>query len=105
MVNLFFEIKRNLPLHLRDPLKISDPNLSDKLVSLYKEYDDSSIQRLIEVFFERADEEWSKKLNPSKKSRMLELIKPQLQPLSASNSSDTDSSTKPRYYRGVLVET
>lgn len=53
MVNLFFEIKRNIPLQLQKNLKISATNLESDMVALYNSCDDTNIQLLIEVFLER----------------------------------------------------
>lgn len=55
MINLFFEIKRILPNDIRQQLKIASPTLHEELKELQKSVDNEATQRLIEVFFERAE--------------------------------------------------
>lgn len=104
MVNLFFEIKRNLPYNLREPLKISSPNLGDSMLDVYTSIDNEATKRLIEVFFERAGADWVKKLRSVKGSGSLNFIG------SSSDNKQTKAKVKPtiksekaRYYRGALI--
>jgi len=73
MVNLFFEIKRNLPITLQKDLKISAPDLGDTMMTIYAKSDDENIKLLIEVFMERAGGKWLTKL--AKKSSKPSLLK------------------------------
>lgn len=101
MVNLFFEIKRNLPFELRSPLKISNANLCDDLIDVYLSIDNEANQRLIEVFLERAGETWGKKLCSA---RIPSLDQNADQPGISNIKQPLKSIKKARYYRGVLVE-
>ncbi|MCH2191011.1 MAG: hypothetical protein MK188_08820 [Gammaproteobacteria bacterium] len=84
MVNLFFEIKRNLPFHLQSGLKISSPTLTQDIVDVYNTTEDENIKLLIDRFFERA----------------------QIDPI-GSDAKDVgkEPPDKPRrYYRGALLD-
>lgn len=71
MVNLFFEIKRNMPFEQREHMKISSPDVGEKLVSIYHRSSNNSLKQLIEDFMQRAGGTWAGKLSPSKRSRPL----------------------------------
>jgi len=62
MVHLFFDIKRNLPLTLQEDLKISAPNLDEKMVQIYTQSNDESVKFKIEVFMQGAGDDWLAKL-------------------------------------------
>lgn len=96
MVNLFFEIKRNLPPEQQSNLKISDHALGDTMVNLYQTCDDENIKLLIKVFMERAGEEWLRRIAP----------KPGLLPNRAPSQKEKPAKrNKPkRMYRGQVVE-
>jgi len=84
MVNLFFEIKRNLPFQLQSGLKISSPTLTQDVVDVFNTTEDENIKVLIDRFFERA------KIDPFKDQQKV---------------AATKKPTKPRrYYRGALLE-
>ncbi len=107
MVNLFFEIKRNLPFALQRDFKISNADLGDMMVKLYRSIDDEAIKRLIEVFLERAGDGWTAKLKTSsylkeQASSSYRGVKKKVKRSVA--ASGPDGGAKGRYYRGVLVE-
>ncbi len=106
MVNLFFEIKRNLPKNLQKDLKISNPNLGQELIDLYVSLEDAALKRLIEVFLDRAGEDWSKQLKSvtSKKSLKALLTKKTRTELGKSVPPAVKTSPKVRYYRGALID-
>lgn len=65
MVNIFFEIKRNMPFELREDMKIASPDLGARLVGIYQESDSSPLRTLIEQFMLKAGPEWTAKLSGS----------------------------------------
>ncbi len=67
MVNLFFEIKRNIPTSMQPAMKISDPAIGETMVSLYKKSKDENIRLLVEIFLERAGDEWVSKIREKKR--------------------------------------
>jgi len=71
MVSLFFEIKRNMPFEQRDDMKISAPDVGERLVSIYRHSNNEALRQLIENFMSRAGTDWSKQLSPSKKPKMM----------------------------------
>ena len=64
MLRLFFEIKRSIPLSLRTKLKISEPNIGNKLVILHTHTNDNRLKNYIERFLELADGEWINQITP-----------------------------------------
>ena len=64
MVNLFFEIKRNMPFDQRQAMKISSPNITQQLIGIYEESSNNSLKHLIQDFMVRAGDGWAKKLRP-----------------------------------------
>ncbi len=103
MVNLFFEIKRNLSFELRDPLKISDPNLGESMLELYRTIDNDPIKRLIEVFFERAGDDWSERLGNKRSFKRFGLARATTFGDASQSNLTQKTKAKPRYYRGALV--
>ena len=71
MVNLFFEIKRNMPSSEREEMKISSPLIGQKLISVYQKSNNDALKFLIERFMDRAGEDWTGRLEPAKKSNFL----------------------------------
>ena len=67
MVNLFFEIKRNIPSAMQAEMKISDPGAGDYMVRLHQETEDENIKQLSETFLRRAGDEWLAKIHPRKR--------------------------------------
>lgn len=69
MVNLFFEIKRNMPLDTRGDMRIASPDIGHQLLKLHQQSEDTNLRRLIEKFMQHAGSEWINKLElhtPSK---------------------------------------
>lgn len=111
MVNLFFEIKRNIPLSQQTGMKISNPDLGNVMVNLYKSSQDDNIKLLTKVFLERAGGEWLKKTQPKHSFY-------RGQKVNRSTSDSTSNETPPinikkkstsktkhqRIYRGRVVE-
>ena len=64
MVSLFFEIKRSLPKPIRDNLKISAPDIGQKLVKIHSVLDDNRLKNLIERFLVLADDSWLNLIKP-----------------------------------------
>ncbi len=106
MVNLFFEIKRNVPYHQQASLKISDPDIGSVMASLYRETKDENIKLLVSIFLERAGEKWA---SDAQKPKALGNI---LKRLSKDSSVEHVSETSPavkkhkpkRIYRGQVIE-
>ncbi|GGZ96215.1 hypothetical protein GCM10008090_00530 [Arenicella chitinivorans] len=107
MVNLFFEIKRNLPPELGDDLKISSADLSSAMINVYWSSDDNMVRTLVEAFFRRAGDEWYVQLQPKKRYyRGVEIAENRAHTQSKSIARpDSDKpKAKKRFYRGALVE-
>jgi len=68
MVTIFFEIKRNLPFESRDAMKISAPDIGERLLDIHRASNNPSLKTLIEKFFARAGDDWTHRINPPKKS-------------------------------------
>jgi len=68
MVTLFFEIKRNLPFESRDAMKLSAPDIGERLLDIHHASGNKSLKSLIEKFFSRAGEDWIKRVAPPKKT-------------------------------------
>jgi len=69
MVNLFFEIKRTLPSESRDTIKLSAPDIGERLLDIHQASSgDRYLQALIERFFVRAGEDWSERIAEFSKS-------------------------------------
>ena len=108
MVNLFFEIKRNLPRRLQTDMKISDPDIGRSMVDLYRASDDENIKRLVEVFLERAGDEWVARIRPKKRFyRGLEIATTREQKSKPQKTSkqkiSKQKAKKQRIYRGQIV--
>ena len=107
MVNLFFEIRRNLPLALQEEMTISNPSLGDQMVSLYRVVDDRNIKLLIKVFLQRAGEDWTAKLSQKKRLyRGAEIAKssPPKAPTQSVLDLPSNKAKPKRIYRGQVVE-
>lgn len=102
MVNLFFEIKRNLPLEQQQDMLISNPEIEDVMINLYQITDDDNVKLLTGIFLERADTNWIKNTNKKKTtSNILSKLIDNTQP----PTSNQQQSKKPkRIYRGQVVE-
>lgn len=97
MVNLFFEIRRNLPSQQQQGMRLSAPDLGDKMIILHKASDNEDIQLLIEMFLERAGEDWIKKIRKKKsRKQRTNATKEKLKP-------KEKATKKSNYYRGVKI--
>lgn len=106
MVNLFFEIRRNLPRQQQQGMRLSAPDLGEKFVTLYNTSDDENIQLLVEIFLERAGEDWIKKIRKSKnRIRGVKATKEKLKTKDKEETSPTKENPrkKSNYYRGVQI--
>ncbi len=109
MVNLFFEIRRGVPLNLQADMKISNSDIGNVMIEVHKQCEDENIRLLIEIFLERAGDNWFEMLGRgsslTKKPQRSEIsvearpqVKNQVVPQEAALS-------KPRLiYRGQVVE-
>lgn len=107
MVNLFFEIRRNLQPELQEDLKIADPKVADKLIHLFHSNDDDNIKRLIEVFFDRAGDDWPQRLIQKKRFYRGAVAAPtekNNQPANKNNATAQKATKPKRIYRGRVVE-
>lgn len=111
MVNLFFEIRRNLPLALQDGMTISNPNVGDQMVKLYRTTKDDNIKLLITVFLKRAGEEWHSKIAQKKRlyrgAEVLEAPRPEKTTKRTTKeiaSAEAKKSKPKRIYRGQVIE-
>jgi hypothetical protein len=107
MVNLFFEIKRNIPTSQQTNMNISNPQLGKLMSDLYCQTDDENIKLLTQIFLERAGENWlkdAKKGAPSTAQRLTKRFNKATVNKPA-NSSESKIKVKPkRIYRGQVVE-
>lgn len=71
MVSLFFEIKRNMPFDERNDMKISAPDVGDRLVSIYRASNNQALRQLIEKFMSRAGSDWKSQLEPHKRAKLM----------------------------------
>lgn len=106
MVNLFFEIKRNVPYQQQASLKISDPDIGSVMTSLYRETKDENIKLLTRIFLERAGEKWAS--DADKPRALSKIIKRLAKDRSAEESTGTNPALKKdkpkRIYRGQVIE-
>ncbi|MEM7358520.1 MAG: hypothetical protein AAF431_05465 [Pseudomonadota bacterium] len=103
MVNLFFEIRRNLPLAQQSHLRIAAVDLGEKMIALYQQTEDENIRVLVERFLERAGEDWlSRALKPAQRYRGAKVDKAK----SPSQAEKVKAAKKQKgnYYRGVLLD-
>lgn len=66
MVNLFFEIKRNMPSNTQDDIRITSTGIGHLLLKLHRESESNNLRQLIEKFMAHAGGEWTEKLEASK---------------------------------------
>ncbi|MFT5571288.1 MAG: hypothetical protein ACI9FR_000202 [Cryomorphaceae bacterium] len=107
MVNLFFEIRRNLPYAQRADLKIADSRIGNLMVDLHKSTDDQNIKVLIEAFLDRAGAQWTRKIKgrPSHLwSKRADQALPTEPSTSESKKAKSKADKKIRYYRGARVD-
>ena len=71
MASLFFEIKREAPFEERADMKISAPDVGQRLVTLYKATDNKALKKMIKTFMDHAGEDWAQQLAEPKKSKLL----------------------------------
>jgi len=105
MVNLFFEIKRNVPYQQQASLKISDPDIGSVMTSLYRETKDENIKLLVRIFLERAGEKLAS--NADKPKTLNKIIKRLAKRSVEDNSSISSAAAKDkpkRIYRGQVIE-
>ena len=103
MVNLFFEIRRNLPLEQQTHLRIAAVDLGETMITLFQQTDDENIRVLVERFLERAGEDWlSRAIKPAPRYRGVTVESAE----TGSQSNNTKEGKKHRgnYYRGVLQD-
>jgi len=106
MVNLFFEIKRNIPHQQQAELKISDPNIGEVMTALYRETKDENIKLLVRIFLERAGGKWASDADkPKILSNALKRLSKNDAPEAKVDTSSTELRDKPkRIYRGQVIE-
>jgi len=68
MATIFFEIKRSMPFESRKNMKISSPDVGERLIDIYDASNNEALRQLIEKFMAKAGLDWSKRLgqNPSR---------------------------------------
>jgi hypothetical protein len=107
MVNLFFEIRRNLPHVQRADMKIADARIGNLMVDLYKSTKDENVRVLIEAFLDHAGSEWSEKIKEKSKNswaKRVDNVLPAQPTAHKINSKDANADNKKRYYRGARVD-
>jgi len=62
LINLFYEIKRNLTPKNREKFKLSDPKMADKLLVLHNRTNNLRLQYLIESFLEHSNLDYQQSL-------------------------------------------
>jgi len=75
MASIFFQIKRSMPFDVRDDMKLSSPDIGERLVYLYKHSNNQAIKAMIEDFMSRAGDEWKSQLNLSPKNKLVDAIR------------------------------
>lgn len=103
MVNLFFEIKRNLPLEQQRNMLVSSPDIGNVMTNLYQTTPNENIKLLTGIFLERAGDNWIKKAE-SKNIGASILKKLISNPSELADSKQVDPKKKQRIYRGQIVE-
>lgn len=71
MASLFFEIKREAPFEEQADMKISAPDVGERLVALYRDSDNTELKKMIQVFMQRAGDDWLDQLEQPKKTKLL----------------------------------
>lgn len=107
MVNLFFEIKRNIPASQQINMNISNPHLGKLMSKLYCQTDDENIKLLTQIFLERAGENWLKDAKKSANSMTKRHSKGSNKESKhrQKDGSVPNAKAKPkRIYRGQIVE-
>lgn len=106
MVNLFFEIKRNLPITQQREMLVSSPDIGNVMTNLYQTTQDENIKLLAGIFLERAGNEWMKKANHKKSAtEMLTNLIDKASSLTQDKSmKETPKKKAKRIYRGQVVE-
>lgn len=102
MVNLFFEVRRNLPKSEQAKMKIASAELGEQMVAVYNTSNDENIRLLIEVFLERAGDGWIDKIRKKKRFRGPITTNTSQQKKRISKTKKPKSSSM--YYRGVKIE-
>lgn len=54
MVNLFFEVRNNVPIEIRQGMKLSSPTLESDLVAVFNIIDNDKVKADIAEFFKRS---------------------------------------------------
>ena len=62
MATIFFEIKRSMPFESRKHMKISSPDVGDRLINIYDASNNKALRQLIEQFMAKAGPDWSERL-------------------------------------------
>jgi hypothetical protein len=104
MVNLFFEIKRNLPVSQQREMLVSSPTIGDVMTSLYQTTQDENIKLLTGIFLERAGQDWIKKANNKPATSMINKLFSKTSSTPQSNSMELPKKKPQRIYRGQVVE-
>lgn len=102
MVNLFFEIKRNLPLGQQHKMLISSTKIGDVMIELYQTTEDENIKLLTGIFLERAGEDWFKQANKDKP--ITSVLNKLIKNASTLKSNKSNVAKHQRIYRGQVVE-
>ncbi len=79
LVNLFFQIKRTMPLESRENMKISSPDIKQNLILAYKNSDDETLKSMIEDFLTRTSNDWKAQVNSNSKFRTIDAIVKRMQ--------------------------
>ena len=75
LINLFYEIKRNLTPKNRAKFKLSDPKMADKLLVLHTRTKNLRLKYLIESFLEHSDLDYQQNLLNINKSAQMKFNK------------------------------
>jgi len=102
MVNLFFEVRRNLPKSEQAQMKISSGDLGEQMVAVYQLTEDENIRLLIEVFLERAGDGWIDKIHPKKRYHGISVGRRKRE--RKQTQQQKKQKTTGYYYRGVRVD-
>jgi len=110
-INLVFEIKRALPLHLQDGLKLASPDLVDKVKDIYLNINKDDVKALAARFLHVAgiDVEYLSRSKAKPLARLYRGVEIAVDSERTSESNDDNSMVEPvdnkptKMYRGQIV--
>lgn len=109
MIDLVQEIRRRVPSEHKPDIKLANPELLSELIPIYKKSSDAVLQALLKDLFNKAGEDWLKKLEAGESSNdqyVTKIYRGQVQLIPAAGKPEPQGveSEKPKkVYRGRVV--